>query len=61
MELAAKHLYIQHGSDSSPDHVREAVQECICTKLLEAKSEAKWMQMVSTAHAQVSRTELNRN
>lgn len=41
--------------------MREAVQECISTKLLEAKSEDKWMQMVSTAHAQVSGTEGNRN
>ncbi|XP_047442774.1 unconventional myosin-VIIa [Mugil cephalus] len=52
VELAAKHLYIQHGSDSSPQNVKEAVQECINNSLLEAKAETKWMQMVSTAHAQ---------
>ncbi|KAK1897251.1 Unconventional myosin-VIIa [Dissostichus eleginoides] len=33
-------------------HVKEAVQECINSSLLEAKSEAKWVQMVSSAHAQ---------
>ncbi|XP_059197185.1 unconventional myosin-VIIb [Centropristis striata] len=52
VQLAAKHLYIQHGSDSSPEHVKEAVQDCIKNSLLEAKSEAKWVQMVSTAHTQ---------
>lgn len=52
IELAAKHLYIQHGSDSSPAKVKEAVQECINNSLLEAKSEAKWTQMVSTVHSQ---------
>lgn len=54
VKLAAKHLYIQHGSDSSPQNVKEAVQESINNSLLEAKSEAKWVQMVSYAHAQVS-------
>ncbi|XP_072246199.1 unconventional myosin-VIIb [Leuresthes tenuis] len=52
VQLAAKHLYVLHGSDTSPQNVREAVQECITNALLEAKSEAKWVQMVSTAHAQ---------
>uniref|UniRef100_A0AAQ5XKT1 Uncharacterized protein n=1 Tax=Amphiprion ocellaris TaxID=80972 RepID=A0AAQ5XKT1_AMPOC len=41
VQLAAKHLYIQHGSDSHPDNVREAVQDCINNRLLEARSEAK--------------------
>uniref|UniRef100_A0A8D3BUC9 Myosin VIIBa n=1 Tax=Scophthalmus maximus TaxID=52904 RepID=A0A8D3BUC9_SCOMX len=53
VQLAAKHLYIQHGSEGSPEDVRQAVQDCINPSLLEAKSEAKWVQMVSTAHAQV--------
>ncbi|XP_076009589.1 unconventional myosin-VIIa isoform X1 [Genypterus blacodes] len=54
VDLAAKHLYIQHGSDSSSENVKEVVQECINTSLLEAMSENKWVQMVSTAHAQGS-------
>ncbi|XP_070816887.1 unconventional myosin-VIIa [Chaetodon trifascialis] len=51
-QLAAKHLYIQHGSDGSREHVKEAVQDCIRSSLLDAKAEARWVQMVSTAHAQ---------
>uniref|UniRef100_A0A3Q2Y1Q6 Unconventional myosin-VIIa-like n=1 Tax=Hippocampus comes TaxID=109280 RepID=A0A3Q2Y1Q6_HIPCM len=53
VHLAAKHLYIQHGSDNGSEAVREAVQACISNPLLEAKSEGKWVQMISTAHAQV--------
>uniref|UniRef100_A0A3B4VIC1 Unconventional myosin-VIIa-like n=1 Tax=Seriola dumerili TaxID=41447 RepID=A0A3B4VIC1_SERDU len=53
VQLAAKHLYVQHGSDSSPENVKQAVQDCINSSLLEAKSEAKWVQMISTAHAEV--------
>ncbi|XP_029285210.1 unconventional myosin-VIIb [Cottoperca gobio] len=52
IQLTAKHLYVQHGSESSPEHVKEAVQDCINNSLLEAKSKDKWVQMVSTAHAQ---------
>uniref|UniRef100_A0A3B3ULE9 Unconventional myosin-VIIa-like n=1 Tax=Poecilia latipinna TaxID=48699 RepID=A0A3B3ULE9_9TELE len=52
IELAAKHLYIQHGSDSRPENVKETVKDCIKTSLLEAKSEPKLVQMIHTAHAQ---------
>eukprot|EP00064_Thunnus_orientalis_P003654 superscaffoldBa00000309_g3665 len=52
VQLAAKHLYIQHGSDSSPEKVKAAVQDCVKSSLLEDKSEDKWVQIVSTAHAQ---------
>lgn len=54
VQLAAKHLYIQHGTGSSPENVKEAVKDCINASLLKARSEATWVQMVSTAHAQVS-------
>ncbi|XP_068175182.1 unconventional myosin-VIIa [Antennarius striatus] len=54
VQLAAKHLYVQHGSDGSAEHVTEAVQDCISIPLLEAKSETKWVQLVSAAHAQGS-------
>ncbi|XP_062252279.1 unconventional myosin-VIIa [Platichthys flesus] len=52
VQLAAKHLYIQHGSESSLENVKQAVQDSINTSLLEAKSEAKWVQIVSDAHAE---------
>ncbi|XP_040039858.2 unconventional myosin-VIIb isoform X1 [Gasterosteus aculeatus] len=52
VQLAAKHLYIQNGADSSAEHVKEAVQDCVNNTLLEAKSEGKWLQMVSAAHSQ---------
>lgn len=51
--LAAKHFYVQFGSDMSMENTRTVVKECINSKLLEAKSEEKWTQMVNTAHAQV--------
>lgn len=54
VDLTAKHLYIQHGSDSRPENVKDVVQDCISNSLLETKTESKWVQMVSTAHAQVS-------
>uniref|UniRef100_A0A672G4R0 Si:ch73-194h10.2 n=1 Tax=Salarias fasciatus TaxID=181472 RepID=A0A672G4R0_SALFA len=52
VQLAAQHLYVLHETDSSTANVKEAVQDCIKNSLLESKSEAKWLQMVSTAHAQ---------
>uniref|UniRef100_A0A3Q2GJ36 Myosin VIIB n=1 Tax=Cyprinodon variegatus TaxID=28743 RepID=A0A3Q2GJ36_CYPVA len=40
IQLAAKHLYIQHGSDNRPENVKETVRDCIKNSLIEAKSEA---------------------
>uniref|UniRef100_A0AAY4EUX2 Uncharacterized protein n=1 Tax=Denticeps clupeoides TaxID=299321 RepID=A0AAY4EUX2_9TELE len=51
IQLAAKHFYIQHGSDASMENAKSVVNECINSTLLEAKSEAKWVQMVSQAHS----------
>ena len=45
---------MQYGSDTSPENARAVVQECVNSSVLEAKSEAKWVEMVTTAHAQVS-------
>ncbi|KAM3619073.1 uncharacterized protein V6R79_002572 [Siganus canaliculatus] len=52
VQLVAKHLYIKNGSDNSPRNVKEVVEECISASLLDTKPEAKWVQMISTAHAQ---------
>lgn len=54
VELAAKHLYVQHGSRSSSALVKEAVNEIISASQLQAKTEAKWLQVVGAAHSQGS-------
>ncbi|MBN3325575.1 MYO7A protein, partial [Atractosteus spatula] len=51
VQLAAKHFYVQFGSDSGGDNAKKVVQDCINNALLEAKSEAKWIQLVSDAYA----------
>uniref|UniRef100_A0A674A390 Myosin VIIB n=1 Tax=Salmo trutta TaxID=8032 RepID=A0A674A390_SALTR len=52
VQLSAKHFYIQYGSDCGLDNAKTVVQDCINSSLLEAKTQDKWLQMVSTAHAQ---------
>ncbi|KAL6458208.1 hypothetical protein MHYP_G00334380 [Metynnis hypsauchen] len=52
VELAAKHFFVQYGSDSSMENTKSVVQDCVNSTLLESKSEAKWIQMVNTAHLQ---------
>ncbi|KAM6963110.1 unconventional myosin-VIIb [Aplochiton taeniatus] len=52
LQLAAQHFYIQHGTDCNPEQATSVVQECINSTLLEAKPEAKWLQMVSSAHTE---------
>uniref|UniRef100_W5MDG5 Myosin VIIBb n=1 Tax=Lepisosteus oculatus TaxID=7918 RepID=W5MDG5_LEPOC len=50
VQLAAKHFYVQFGSDSGGDNAKKVVQDCINNSLLEAKSEAKWIQLVGDAY-----------
>ncbi|XP_072540215.1 unconventional myosin-VIIb [Salminus brasiliensis] len=52
VELAMKHFFVQYGSDSSMENTKTVVKDCVNAKLLEAKSEAKWVQMINTAHLQ---------
>ncbi|KAI4892023.1 hypothetical protein NFI96_034232 [Prochilodus magdalenae] len=52
VELAAKHFFVQYGSDSSMENTKTVIHDCINSKLLESKSEEKWIQMVNTAHLQ---------
>ncbi|KAL1023382.1 hypothetical protein UPYG_G00040140 [Umbra pygmaea] len=52
VQLAAKHFYIQYGSEGSLDNAKTVVQDCVKSSLLEAKSQDKWIQMVSSAHAE---------
>ncbi|XP_072547051.1 unconventional myosin-VIIb [Salminus brasiliensis] len=52
VQLAAKHYYVQYGSESNVETARKVVQECMSLSLIESKSEAKLVQLVSSAHAQ---------
>lgn len=54
LQLAAKHFFVLHGTDSGMESARGVVEECINSTLLEAKTEEKWVQMVSAAHIEVS-------
>ena len=59
-QLAAKHYYIQFGSENTPLNTRKVVEECITSSLIDAKSRAKWNQLVSTIHSEVSPTAVPR-
>ncbi|XP_022527923.2 unconventional myosin-VIIb [Astyanax mexicanus] len=52
VQLAAKHYYIQYGSESSVETARKVVRECMSLSLIESKSEGKLVQLVKSAHAQ---------
>ncbi len=53
MQLAAKHYYVQHGSESSMETAEKIVRECINMTLIESKSVVKLVQMIHSAHTQV--------
>ncbi|XP_076871226.1 unconventional myosin-VIIb [Brachyhypopomus gauderio] len=52
VQLAAKHFFVQYSSDSSMENAKSVVKDCINSKLLEAKSEAAWTEMVKVAHVE---------
>ncbi|XP_016380628.1 unconventional myosin-VIIa-like [Sinocyclocheilus rhinocerous] len=54
VQLAAKHYYVQHGSESSMQTTDKIVRECMNMTLIENKSVAKLVQMVHSAHTQGS-------
>uniref|UniRef100_A0A8D3D1Y2 Myosin VIIBb n=1 Tax=Scophthalmus maximus TaxID=52904 RepID=A0A8D3D1Y2_SCOMX len=53
VQLAVKHYYTQFGSACSKENVRRVVEQCIATTLIENKSMARWIQLISSAHSQV--------
>lgn len=53
VQLAAKHYYVQHGSESSVENAQEVVRECMNMSMIENMSTAKLVQMVQSAHTQV--------
>uniref|UniRef100_A0A8D3ALB0 Myosin VIIBb n=1 Tax=Scophthalmus maximus TaxID=52904 RepID=A0A8D3ALB0_SCOMX len=52
VQLAVKHYYTQFGSACSKENVRRVVEQCIATTLIENKSMARWIQLISSAHSQ---------
>uniref|UniRef100_A0A671NGN2 Unconventional myosin-VIIa-like n=1 Tax=Sinocyclocheilus anshuiensis TaxID=1608454 RepID=A0A671NGN2_9TELE len=52
VQLAAKHYYVQHGSESSMETAEKIVRECMNMTLIESKSVVKLMQMIHSAHTQ---------
>lgn len=53
MQLAAKHYYVQHGSESSLEIAQKIVRESMNMTIIENKSLVKLVQMVNSAHTQV--------
>ena len=53
VQLAAMHHYIQHGPGHNKENVREVVQECITTTLIENKSMTNWIQLITKALTEV--------
>ncbi|XP_028284277.1 unconventional myosin-VIIa-like isoform X2 [Parambassis ranga] len=49
VQLAAKHYYIQFGSENNRQNIQKVVEECIATTLIESKSMTKWIQLISDA------------
>ncbi|KAJ8389610.1 hypothetical protein AAFF_G00118470 [Aldrovandia affinis] len=52
VQLAAKHFYVQFGTDNGGENAKKVVEECISINLIEIKSETKWVQLVKAAHSQ---------
>ncbi|XP_051719592.1 unconventional myosin-VIIa [Ctenopharyngodon idella] len=52
VQLAAKHYYIKHGSESSMETSQKIVRECMNMTIIENKSLVKLVQLVHSAHTQ---------
>ncbi|XP_061696486.1 unconventional myosin-VIIa-like isoform X2 [Syngnathoides biaculeatus] len=50
--MATKHYYVQFGSTFSKENVQRVVEDCIAIPLIENKSMAKWVQLISSAYLQ---------
>uniref|UniRef100_A0A4W4H1U9 Myosin VIIBb n=1 Tax=Electrophorus electricus TaxID=8005 RepID=A0A4W4H1U9_ELEEL len=61
VQLAAKHYYVQYGTKRSSEMVRSVVRECINLTVIESKSEAMLVQLVSLAHEQGPYTKSEEN
>ncbi|KAK1786290.1 hypothetical protein P4O66_017991, partial [Electrophorus voltai] len=61
VQLAAKHYYVQYGTKRSSEMARSVVRECINLTVIESKSEAMLVQLVSLAHEQGPYTKSEEN
>ncbi|KAG9343473.1 hypothetical protein JZ751_013639, partial [Albula glossodonta] len=52
VQLAAKHFYVQFGANNTLENAKKVVEDCINITLIETKSEARWVQLIKTAHSQ---------
>ncbi|KAM4604686.1 unconventional myosin-VIIa-like [Polymixia lowei] len=52
VELAANHYHVRFRSTNTTENTQKVVDECINTSLIEARSQAKWVQLISSAHLQ---------
>ncbi|XP_051990099.1 unconventional myosin-VIIa-like [Xyrauchen texanus] len=52
VQLAAKHYYVKHGSESSLETTQKIVHEIMSLSLIENKSLAKLIQLVHSAHTE---------
>ncbi|XP_061653732.1 unconventional myosin-VIIa-like [Phyllopteryx taeniolatus] len=52
IQMATKHYFIQFGAAYSKENVQRVVEDCIAIPLIENKSMAKWIQLISSAYLQ---------
>uniref|UniRef100_A0A8C5SSM1 Myosin VIIB n=1 Tax=Laticauda laticaudata TaxID=8630 RepID=A0A8C5SSM1_LATLA len=57
VEIGAKYCYIKFGESIQNELVQSILQECIPAKLLKSKSQEKWVNLITYAHAKAAYTQ----
>ncbi|KAG8135805.1 hypothetical protein E2320_008786 [Naja naja] len=57
VEIGAKYCYIKFGESVQNELVQSILQECIPAKLLRSKSQEKWVNLITYAHAKAAYTQ----
>ncbi|XP_029141653.1 unconventional myosin-VIIb [Protobothrops mucrosquamatus] len=57
VEIGAKYCYIKFGESIQNELVQSILQECIPVKLLRSKSQEKWVNLITYAHAKAAYTQ----
>ncbi|XP_070801042.1 unconventional myosin-VIIb [Pituophis catenifer annectens] len=57
VEIGAKYCYIKFGESIQNELVQSILQECIPAKLLRSKSQEKWANLITYAHAKATYTQ----